>query len=148
MSGEVFSLSEMTKPNFTGTWKFNPAASVLQIQAPDATIIVIEHREPKLRLSRTHVSGEKQDTFSLVLRTDGKEIAAAAGGRQLRCRAHWEGESLVFESILGKSPEEATNVVRYTLSGDGKSLRAEEHFRSESLNYDNVWLLDRTQSGN
>lgn len=61
----------MPKPNFTGTWKFNPANSVLQIPAPDATVFVIDHREPVLRISRTHIVGEKQDTFSLDLTTDG-----------------------------------------------------------------------------
>lgn len=56
------------RPDFTGTWRFNPARSVLQIAAPDATIFVVDHREPTLRISQTHIVGDKQDpAISLII---------------------------------------------------------------------------------
>ena len=137
----------MPKPNFTGTWKFNPANSVLQIPAPDSTVFVVDHREPVLRISRTHIVGEKQDTFSLDLTTDGQEVSVDRDDLRLNCRAYWDGDALVFYTKLIRAGEEATNVVRYTLTNDGKTFRAEERFRSSSLNYDNLWLLDRVEPG-
>jgi hypothetical protein len=133
----------MPKPDFTGTWRFNPAQSVLQIKAPDSTEFIIEHREPALRISRTHTVGEERDTFSLALTTDGREVAADRGELKVRCRAYWDGDTLVFDSRLIGAGEEATNVVRYTLANGGQSFRAEERFRSRALNYDNLWVLDR-----
>ena len=137
----------MTKPNFTGTWKFNPAQSVLQIPAPDATLFVMDHREPALRITRTHIIGERRDVFSLDLTTDGQEVTVERDELRIRCRAYWDGETLVFDSRLSRAGEEGTNIVRYTLADDGETFRAEERFRSGALNYDNLWTLDRVESG-
>jgi hypothetical protein len=35
--------------------------------------------------------------------------------------------------------------VRSSLSNDGEEVAAHERFRSESVNYDNVWILDRIE---
>ncbi len=133
----------MQKPDFAGTWKFNPGRSVLQIPAPDSSIFVVEHLEPIFRLSRTHVVGETSDTFALDLTTDGKEVVVVRVDRRLRARAYWEGETLVFDSHLTRGGEEATNVVKYKLSRTLDSFVAEEQFRSKSLNYDNLWFMER-----
>lgn len=133
----------MQKPNFTGTWKFNPGKSKLQIPAPDWTVFVVEHTEPGFRLSRTHVVGQKSDTFTLDLTTDGTEVDILRGDLHLRARAYWEGETLVFDSHLVRGGEDATNIVRYKLDDTLDSFVAEEQFRSKSLCYDNIWLLER-----
>ena len=133
------------KPNFTGTWKFNHAKSKLEIAAPDASIFVIDHRDPMFRISRTHIAGERRDTFSLDLTTDGRTVLANLGELRLRSSAHWDGNALVFDTSFTKSGEDATNSVRYSQFDDGRSLLAEEAFRSHSMNYDNVWVLDRIE---
>jgi hypothetical protein len=131
------------RPDLTGTWRFDPARSRLQISAPDSTEFVLEHRDPRLHLTRTHVFGGKRDVVALDLTTDGKETALKLGGVTLRARAHWEGRTLVFDSTVSRGGEEGTNVVRYTMADDGASLAAEEQFRSASLSYDNLWVLER-----
>lgn len=133
----------MSKPDFSGTWKFNPAKSVLQIPAPDATIFVVDHREPIFRIQRTHVSGEKSDTFALDLTTDNKEVKIDRGELQMCARVYWEGDTLVFETRLVKQGEEATNLVRYKLAETLDSCTAEECFRSKALNYDNIWVMEK-----
>lgn len=115
---------------------------MLQIPAPDGTLFVIDHREPLLRISRTHTVGEKRDTFSLDLTTDGQEVSVSRDDVQLDARAYWDGDTLVFDARLVRAGEEATNSVRYTLSTDRLSFVAEERFRSASLNYDNVWIME------
>ena len=133
----------MEKPNFTGTWKFNPGKSSLQIPAPDSTIFVVKHTEPAFRLTRTHVVGDKSDTFTLDLTTDGKEVDVVQGDLHIRARASWEGETLVFDSRVIRGEEEGNNVARYQLADTLDSFVAEEQFRSKSLNYDNLWVLER-----
>ena len=133
----------MEKPNFTGTWKFNPGKSSLQIPAPDSTIFVVKHRESVFRLTRTHVVGDKSDTFTLDLTTDGKEVDVVQGDLHIRARASWEGETLVFDSRVIRGEEEGNNIVRYKLADTLDSFVAEEQFRSKSLNYDNLWVLER-----
>jgi hypothetical protein len=133
----------MAKPDLSGTWRFNHAKSTLQIPAPDETIFIIDHRDPVLRLTRTHVSGESRDTFSIDLTTDGAEVTAERGDLQLVSYGSWDGEVLVFDTRLRRGGVEGTNIVRYTLAPDGRSITADERFRSEAMNYDNVWVLEK-----
>lgn len=133
----------MTKTDFSGTWRFDPAESTLQIRAPDSTTFVIEHREPSLRLSRTHVVGGQSDAFEVLLTTDGRETVVERGGVELRCRASWDGETLVFDTRFVRGGEEAHNLVRYTMAGDRRSFVAIERFRSSGLSYDNRWRFER-----
>ncbi|HEY6951799.1 MAG TPA: hypothetical protein VI758_05295 [Bacteroidota bacterium] len=134
----------MPKPNFTGTWKFNPARSLLQIPAPNSSSFVIEHADPAFRLTRTHFIGETSDTFSVDLTTDGRGVRVHRPGLIVHARAYWEGNALVFDSTVMRGEETGSNVVRYTLADDLNSIVAEEHFRSKGVNYDNVWILDRS----
>ena len=133
----------MPKPDFTGTWTFNRDKSRLQIPAPDATVFVVDHREQELRISRTHVARDRRDTFSIDLTTDGREVSVDRADVRLWCRASWDGDTLVFDTRLVRAGEEATNAVRYTLASDGRTFSAEERFRSGSMNYDNIWVLDK-----
>jgi hypothetical protein len=135
----------MPKPDFTGMWTFNREKSRLQIPAPDATVFVVDHREPALRISRTHFAGDSRDTFSLDLTTDGREVSVDRTDVRIRCRAYWDGDTLVFDTRLARAGDEATNVVRYVLASDRGILVAEERFRSASLNYDNLWMLDKVE---
>lgn len=135
----------MPKPDFTGTWTWVPAQSRLQIPPPDATVFVITHQEPRFSFTRTHSAGDARDTFSLDLTTDGHPIRVERGGLELRGRAYWDGDALVFDTTLVRAGEEGTNVVRYTLPGDRRTLVAEECFRSRSLNYDNLWTFERAE---
>ncbi len=134
----------MPKPDLSGRWRFNRARSALEITAPDDTLLIIEHREPAFRLTRTHVSGVHRDTFTIDLTTDGEEVLTTHGDLRLRARAYWDGETLVFDTRIATAGGEATNVVRYSLSPDGRTFFGEESLRSASLSYDNRWVLDRT----
>ena len=134
------------KPNFSGTWRFNRARSRLEIPPPDDSTFQVRHREPHFALTRTHVVQGKADTLTIDLVTDGAEATHAIRDFALRARLFWDGDDLVFDSILKRGEQRAHNVVRYRLS-DPDTLVADERFRSENLSYDNVWWLDRlTQS--
>src|SRR5262245_43548967 len=133
----------MVKPDFTGTWKFNRSRSSLQIPAPDSTTFVIEHREPRFHLSRTHVVGGNRDTFSIELTTDGERVVCNHDGLEIQARLRWEGETLVFDSELVREGTRATNVVRYRLAEAGRAFVAEESFRSEQHSHENTWVFDR-----
>jgi hypothetical protein len=134
------------KPDYSGTWKANFAKSKLQIQAPESTVFVIEHREPHFRLSRTHTSEGKSDTWSIDLTTDGKEVLREESNRTLHCRLTWEGRSLVF-SVRMRMPdgEEITDRVKYLMAAHGKSFTAYESLRGGTAKADNVWVLEKQE---
>lgn len=135
------------KPDFSGVWKFNPEKSKLQIPAPTSSTFVVDHKDPKFHLTRTHVYDGKPDTWSIDLTTDGKEVVQQEGDRTIRVRLYWEGNDLIFDSIIVLKDRQATNIVRYQLSPDGKTFIATESFRGPKLKYDNIWVFDRESSG-
>jgi outer membrane protein assembly factor BamB len=136
-------IQESQKPNFSGAWRFNPEKSKLQIPAPTSSTFRVDHREPEFHLSRTHVYEGKADTWSIDLTTDGKEVVQQEGDRTIHSRLYWEGNELVFDSKIVLKDREATNIVRYQLSEDGKTFTAIERFRGPILKYDNIWVFDK-----
>ncbi len=47
--------TEMSRPDFSGTWVLDLSRSSLEITSPDSSIFVIDHVEPRLTVERTHV---------------------------------------------------------------------------------------------
>lgn len=117
----------------------------MDLPPPDATVFVIEHQEPLLSIRRTHVMGDTRDTFSVALTTDGQPTSVDHGGLQLSGRAYWDGDALVFDTTIVRSGEEATNVVRYTLSDDRRTLVADERLRSGSMSDHNMWVFEKVR---
>jgi len=134
---------EAQKPDFSGVWKFNPEKSKLQIPAPTSSSFVVDHKEPRFHLSRTHVYDGKPDTWSIDLTTDGKEVIQQTGDRTLHARLYWEGNQLVFDSKIVLKDREASNIVKYQVSPDRKVFKAYESFRGPKLKYDNIWVFDK-----
>jgi hypothetical protein len=134
------------KPDFTGVWRFNKDRSQLEIPAPEFSRFEIEHQDPVFRLTRTLVYGAQSNTFSIELTADGKPSTRRIGDIEAVVRLTWDGADLLFDSVLRKSEEEGSNLVRYSLQNGGRTIVATESFRSRQQNYDNVWVLDRVDS--
>lgn len=143
-AGVASQAQERPKPNFTGTWKFNPQKSALQLpRVPTSSIFRIKHQDPSFELSRTHVWGDKSDAWGITLTTDGTVVIKRDGGSVNRFRGYWLGDSLVFDGVLDSEGDWATNYVVYTLSEDGKVLTAIEHYPSRRQNHDNKWVFEK-----
>jgi len=133
----------MNRPNFSGTWEFNPPKSNLQIQSPDSTTFIIEHNEPIFKLTRTHIFGGKSHTFSIILNTNGNKVSFQHDGIEISAKLYWNKDMLVFDSIIARDNEMATNIVKYRLADQGKTFIAEEKFSSSDKNYLNIWIFEK-----
>lgn len=140
-TGELAGDSE--KPNFSGTWHYNPEKSKLQLPKPESLTMTIEHNEPEFKLFRTYAGSGVTDEWGITLTTDGKESIHQEGPQTLYCRLYWEDDQLVFATRIIQSGKEATNVVKYSISSDGQTFTAQESFRGPRMKYDNLWVLDR-----
>jgi hypothetical protein len=133
-----------TKPNFSGTWIFNPAKSRLEMEPPTKMIWVIEHRDPKITTTstRTWTWGDDSGTSSFTV--DGKERYKKKDGEyELWTRHYWMGEELVREDKVAHDGEEGTNVVHYRLVDGGKTYVAAEWMHLGSEQHHNLWVFDR-----
>jgi hypothetical protein len=131
------------KPDFSGVWNLDLQKSKLQIPVPDSGVFNIDHKEPAFRLSRTFLKGGQSDTWSVDLTTDGKEVVQEEKTETFRGRLRWEGSDLVLDSTISIKDRTATNVVRYHLSADGRTLTATENFKGPRLKYENVWVFNK-----
>ena len=93
----------------------------------------------------THLEDGHRDTFSLDLTTDGRITALDREDLSLRAHVAWDGDCLVFDTRVSRGGVSGENVVRSTMAPDRNSIRAEERFRSATLIYENVWVLDRRE---
>ena len=141
------SLESAEKPNFSGTWIFNPQTSRLEIKdAPIASTFIIQHREPNFHLKRTHVYPDgKRDTWGIDLITDGKhEVVRKHGQDRDVTRMYWDNDVLVLdERITAPDGQMGTNVVRYSLSSNGRNLIALEHEEFPDGKVTNRWVFDK-----
>ena len=57
---------------------------------------------------------------------------------------YWEGSSLVLDmKMLTKKGERATNLVKYSLSKDGKTFMALERYEDSTEHHLNKWVFDK-----
>ncbi len=128
-------------PNYSGRWRFDAEASVLQIARPDAVVFAIEHREPSFHLERTLEFGDRRDVFAIDLTIGAAPAPIARGDATIFPRAFWDHDELVFDTQIQRAGNLATNLVRYRLEKNGLMLVAEERFRSPGHDYDNTWVF-------
>lgn len=118
----------MRKPDFTGQWTLNVAASSLSaVVAPvvQSGFVRIQHQEP---LVSVH--------FSITM--DGKPIEF-----RFERESNWDGDVLAFVDRVATPNGVMTISFRYDLVNSGSRLRASEELRAPDREQDNVWVFDR-----
>lgn len=133
------------KPNLSGTWVFDAQKSSLQDPPPSSMTFKIEQNDPHIHLSRTQVYGGKSDTWTLDTITDGqKEVVQHSPMYTSHIKTYWDGDSLVLdEKITAGDGSKATNVVKYSLASDGKTLQADENEVTPLGKSANKWVYDK-----
>jgi len=139
----VLAAGDGPKPDFSGTWIFNPEKSGLESSAPTKSVFVIEHDDPVFKLTRTHTRGEKSNTLSFEVTTDGKESYEKKGEYEAWTRMYWLGEELVLDMKMTYRGEQGTNVVHYRLADGGKKFIAVEWYHMPKKQHHNYWVFDR-----
>ncbi len=134
------------KPDFSGTWEFNPEKSKLESAVPTKSIFVIQHREPTFKLTRTHTRGQTSDTLTFEYSTDGKEHYRKEGEAESWARMTWLGDELVLDMKMSYRGEEGTNVVHYRLADGGQTFIAAEWYHFSSTQRHNLWVFDRASA--
>ncbi len=134
------------KPNFSGTWVLNKSRSNIQVERlanMDRGVFVIEHNEPRFKVTRTFTIDGKNNTLGFEYLTDGKEVAKEEQGMKSLATMRWDGDTIVFITRFILPDEEVTNAVRYTLLDAGKTLQADEKVSGKKIQHHNIWIFDK-----
>ena len=138
-------LHAQSKPDFSGEWVLNRAASTLQGEtaAVESSLIRIEHREPAFKFGRSFVVKGQSVDAAYEIRTDGREVTSTARGLTSRSRMEWQGSSLLLSAFINGPRGEVSNIVRYELLHGGRVLRALEDLGGAAPVHHNVWMYER-----
>ena len=120
-------------PDLSGTWALDRSKSDFGVfwdrplAKTDATLVV-SHKEPELKVTRTLRLNGREETKELVYYTDGRGESnpAAIGGGTADSKTNWERDSIVARSKLSRPGAKGRVEVELTetwrMSGDRKTL--------------------------
>jgi hypothetical protein len=123
------------KPDFSGKWNLDVAKSDFgPAPPPESIVMVIEHKEPNVKVSITQTG--QQGVMSNVrnLTTDGKEntnLMRTMGGEQdVKSTTKWDGKKLA--TVLKIDAQGATVEIQdaWELAADGKVLTVSRVFKT------------------
>ncbi len=121
----ALAVSAQDKPNFTGTWELNVEKSNLDGAPLSKLVVQVDHKDPVLTYTATGTAAGEDFSETETFTTDGKAATDSHGNEM---RVHWDGSSLVFESV----GTQGTDSGRLTISSDGKSMIRDYERKSSS----------------
>jgi hypothetical protein len=130
------------KPNYSGEWKMNPAASNFgQFPPPNSFIRKIELADPALNIVEDQSAGGADSTTTRKMTTDGKPAALELNGFAAVCSAVWDGKDIVATTNMESAGVKFTD--RMTLSSDGKTLTSKVKINTAQGDGDVTIVFDR-----
>ncbi len=124
---------EKARPDFSGTWELDRSKSDFGVfwdrplAKTDATLVVA-HRDPELKMTRTLRLNGREETKEFSYYTDGRGETnpSTMAGAPVKTRTGWEREAAVARGRLTRPGKEGSVEVEVTeswqLSGGGRTL--------------------------
>ncbi|HWW74759.1 MAG TPA: hypothetical protein VNZ44_05140 [Pyrinomonadaceae bacterium] len=122
-------------PDLSGTWELDRSKSDFglfsdrPVSKADSTL-VIAHRDPELKITRTMKLNGQQEVREFAYYTDerGETNPAAIGAGEVKSKTKWEGEKVAAHSKMswpgrgGAAAVEMDVTQKWQVSSDGKTL--------------------------
>ncbi|HWS88101.1 MAG TPA: hypothetical protein VN282_14120 [Pyrinomonadaceae bacterium] len=130
------------RPDFSGTWRIDRGKSDYgewadkPLAKADSTLVV-EHRDPELKIRRTLSLNGQEEVKDFAYYTDGRGETnqATLGVGEVRSKTRWDGDRVVSEAQLKRRGQggtyELTVTQRWQVSSDGKTLTNTTSFSNE-----------------
>jgi hypothetical protein len=123
----VSAVAQNAMPNFSGTWSLDVAKSDFgPAPPPDAVVMMIDHKEPNLKVTTTQKGQQGDTTNDSNLSTDGKEnvnkLRALGGEQDVKSNTKWEGKKLATARMLEIQGMTIGMNDSWELSDDGKVM--------------------------
>lgn len=139
------------KPNLTGEWKLNVAASDFgDVPPPTRQTEVVTQAGDELAIAITMEREEMKQNYTLRFQAGGAEMPLAKGSfpedapfRILSVKGEWQGTVLVVSARVSFEGSEGTLTSSYALSADGKVLRKTSHVVMEAGTFDTKTVYDK-----
>ncbi|SPE31082.1 conserved exported hypothetical protein [Candidatus Sulfopaludibacter sp. SbA3] len=139
------SVSFAAAPDFTGTWKLNPAKSDFgPFPAPSSMTQKVSHAEPKLAVEVKMAGDQGEFEFKQSYTTDGKEcVNQGFGGSESKSVLKWDSDTLVIDTKGAFGDNAYTMKDKWSLSEGGKVLTILRHFSGGMGDTDQRIVFDK-----
>lgn len=125
-------MPSQTKPNFTGKWKMDLAASKWEGGAPMSGtykyfMLTLDHKDPQF-ITKQEFETSDARVLTYAVTTDGSEQKVKINDLPALAWAKWEGNSLKTylkrDLSAAAAPQQRETIRTLTLSADGKTMTA------------------------
>ncbi|HEY6414526.1 MAG TPA: hypothetical protein VIX42_12625 [Edaphobacter sp.] len=139
------------KPNLTGVWKLNVAASDFgDVPPPTRQSEVVTQAGDEFAIAITMEREEMKQNYTLRFQAGGAEMPLAEGSfpeeapfRILGVKGAWQGSVLVVTERVSFQGAEGMLTANYSLSTDGKVLRKTSHVVMDAGTLDTKTVYDK-----
>jgi len=114
-------------PDFTGTWTFDAAKSDFgPIPPPESIVMVIDHKEPTLKVNVTQKTPMGEAANDSTYTTDGKDnvnkMRSPAGEQDVKSTTKWNGKTLTTSRTIEAQGMSIGIEETWDLSADARVL--------------------------
>jgi hypothetical protein len=123
--------AQEAKPDFSGKWVLNVEKSEFApLPPPESGSRVIDHKDPKMKITETNKGQRGERTTEREITTDGQENKNTFPNGEYVSKSHWNGSKLVTEGRLQLQDNEIGIKETTELSKDGKTLTLKRQLSS------------------
>jgi hypothetical protein len=121
------SVSAQGLPNFTGTWTLDAAKSDFgPIPPPESIVMVIDHKEPTLKVNVTQKTPMGDAANDSTYTTDGRDnvnkMRSPVGEQDVKSTTKWSGKTLTTSRTIDAQGMSIGIEETWDLSADGNVL--------------------------
>jgi hypothetical protein len=120
-------VAQNATPNFSGTWNLDVAKSDFgPAPPPDSVVMVIDHKEPNLKVTTTQKGAPGDTTNESNITTDGKanvnKLRTMGGELDVNSTSTWNGKKLATTRTFEVQGMSIAMNDSWELSDDGKVM--------------------------
>lgn len=126
-----FCPAQEAKPNFSGKWVLAVDKSDFgAFPGPSSRTDVIDHQEPKLKITVTTKGQQGERTYERNYTTDGKENTNSQGPMEVKSKTRWDGKLLITEAKFEIQGNPVEIKEQWELTDEGKTLVSKRDLKS------------------
>jgi hypothetical protein len=144
----VSALAQSALPNFSGTWSLDAAKSDFgPIPGPESIVMVIDHKEPALKVSVTQKGPQGEATNDSTYTTDGKDntnkMRSPAGDQDVKSTTKWNGKILATTRTIEAQGMSIGIDDAWELSADGKVMTINRQLKTPQGDFSTKIVLNK-----
>ena len=144
----ITAAAQSAVPNFSGTWTLDAAKSDFgPIPGPESIVMVIDHKEPALKVTVTQKGPQGEVSNESTYTTDGKDnmnkMRSPAGDQDVKSTSKWSGKILMTTRTIEAQGMSIGIDDAWELSADGKVMTVNRQLKTPQGDFSTKLVLNK-----